>query len=239
MKSLHDSVALVTGASRGIGRAIAETLASAGCRVALSARSEASLSETVERCREKGGDALPIGVDLATDSGPSKVVETTVARLGRLDILVNNAGVMTRNSVQESDPDDWDAMINLNLRALMRVTRLAVPHLAKRPRSAIINVASIAGKMTSASGAGYAASKHGVVGFSGALFEDVRELGIKVCTLCPGFVRTDMVVGDGLDGERMIQPSDVAETVLFVATFPDTGCPTEIILRPQRSPYVA
>jgi NAD(P)-dependent dehydrogenase (short-subunit alcohol dehydrogenase family) len=105
-------------------------------------------------------------------------------------------------------------------------------------RRAIINIASISGKMSFGGAAVYAASKHALVGFTGSLYEDVREAGIKVCAICPGFVNTGMASRNpDLDPSRMIQPEDVARAVLFVACFPETGCPTEIVIRPQRSPY--
>jgi 3-oxoacyl-[acyl-carrier protein] reductase len=101
----------------------------------------------------------------------------------------------------------------------------------------VIHIASIVSRMSFAGGGAYCASKHAVLGYSNALFEDVREAGVKVCAIQPGYVSTDMVAGRGLAMEKMIQPEDIAKTVTFVATYPDTGCPVEIIVRPQRAPF--
>jgi len=125
----------------------------------------------------------------------------------------------------------------VNVNGLMCVTRHARPHLVAAGRGAVIQIASVAGRMSFSGGGAYCASKHAVMGYTEAVFEDVREAGVKVTAICPGFVNTDMVSGRGLLMDRMIQPADVATAALFVAGFPDTGCPTEIVLRPQRSPY--
>ncbi len=236
--SLHGSVALVTGASRGIGRAIAEGLAAEGCDLGLVARRKRGLLKTARLCAESLAQAVPIQADLARKKAAEEVVRRTIDAFGRLDILVNNAGVMLRGAAHDADLADWDQTLEVNLRALMHLTRHALPHLMRRPRSAVINISSIAGKMGFPGGGAYCASKHGVMGFSEALFEDVREHGVKVCAICPGYVRTELVSArGGLDPDRMIQPEDVAEAVLFVARFAHTGCPTEIVLRPQRTPY--
>lgn len=237
---IRGSVALVTGASRGIGRAVAVALAREGCDLALVARGAEGLEETAESCRAEGARCLTIAVDLANTAAIPAVVERCVEALGRIDILVNNAGIYGRRGPsQEADPAMWDAVVDLNLRTAMHLTRAALPHIIEAPRGAVIHIASVAGKMAFGGGAAYTASKHGLVGFAGALYEDVREHGVKVCAICPGFVNTPMVASRGLDAARMIQPEDVADTVSFVATFPDTGCPTEILLRPQRTPYVS
>ena len=131
----------------------------------------------------------------------------------------------------------WDRVIDINLRSLIHLTRHALPEIEKGPRGAIINIASISARMSHGGAGIYCATKHGVLGFAGSVFEDVRERGVKVSTICPGFVNTDMVSARDLVLEKTIQPEDIARTVLFVLTFPDTGCPTEIVVRPQRSPY--
>ena len=235
---LHGSVALITGASRGIGTAVAEKLAAEGCHVALVARSDAALEETLRRCTTHGVRAVAVPADLARPEAPEAVVAGTIAAFSRLDMLVNNAGVMLHGAAQDADLRAWDETLNVNLRSLMHLTRHALPHLMRQPRSAILNISSIAGKMGFAGGGAYCASKHGVMGFSEAIFEDVREHGVKVCAICPGYVRTDLISArGGLDPEKMLQPEDVADAVLFVAKSAQTACPTEIVLRPQRTPY--
>ncbi|MEC9071113.1 MAG: SDR family NAD(P)-dependent oxidoreductase, partial [Myxococcota bacterium] len=147
------------------------------------------------------------------------------------------AGIYASGLAHEADMDAFDQVIDVKVKALMRLTRLSLPHLLEASPAAVINVASVAGKMTFRGGGAYCASKHAVMGFTGSVFEDVREQGVKVCAICPGFVNTSMVAGRGLDMDKMIQPDDIADAVAFVASFPDTGCPTEIVIRPQRNPY--
>ena len=161
-----------------------------------------------------------------------------VDELGALHILVNNAGIYAKGLAQSADMDTFERVIDVNVKALMNLTRLALPHiLESQGHRAVIHIASIVSRMSFAEGGAYCASKHAVLGYSNSLFEDVREAGVKVCAIQPGFVATDMVAGHGLDMDKMIQPQDIAKTVRFVATYPDTGCPVEIIVRPQRSPY--
>jgi len=235
--ALRGRVALVTGASRGIGRAVAVTLAREGVQVALCARARDPLEETAAACGEHGVDTLVLPADLARPELTQGLVADTVARFGRLDFLVNNAGVFGGGAADRADLATWNRTIDVNLRSLMHLTRHALPAIEQQSRGAVVNIASVSGKQSHGGAADYCATKHAVVGFTGALFEDVRAHGVKVCAICPGFVNTDMVAGDRLVPERMIQPEDIARTVLFVLRFPDTGCPVEIVVRPQRSPY--
>jgi len=245
---LNDRVAIVTGASRGIGRAVAIELASHGATLALCARTERDLLETAAACRDLGAHAEALPVDLTQMSEIPGLVERVVARLGRLDVLVNNAGMMAGGDPASADLDAWDRALDLNLRAVIHLTHAALPHIREAARQAdgdepegvgtgVVNIASIAGLRSIAGASMYCATKHGVVGFSGSLFDDVRSAGIKVSAICPGYVATDMPPEDGLDATRMIQPEDIAATVSFVLGFPSTGCPTQIVVRPQRSPY--
>jgi NAD(P)-dependent dehydrogenase (short-subunit alcohol dehydrogenase family) len=234
---LDGKTALITGASRGIGRAVALGLAEAGCHVALAARSADKLAEVADQCARHGARTLQIAVDLARDASLVAAVERCVAELGGLDILVNNAGVVERGATLSPDLVSWDGVLAINLRAAMHLTALAVPHMMRAGGGAIINIASISGKMPMGGMPAYSASKHGLVGFSGSVFEDVREHGIKVCAINPGFVDTEMVSEGGLDRTKLIQPADIAATVLFVLRSAPGFCPTEITLRPQRSPY--
>lgn len=234
---LHNRTALVTGASRGIGRAVAVALAEAGCRLALGARDAAALEETAGQCRDHGTSAHVVPVDIARREDCRYLIDEAAGRLGRLDILVNNAGLSGSGRAGETAPEDWDQTMAVNTRAPMDLTTLALPYLRRSEAGAIIFLASIAGHMSFGGGGAYCASKHAVRGFAGSVFEDVRELGIKVCTLSPGFVNTGLVAGKDLDTDKMIQPEDIARTVLFALETPDTVCPTEIVLRPQRTPY--
>ena len=237
-RPLNGHVAMVSGASRGIGRAVALDLAQAGADLTLLARSEDALEETASLCREAGGRVLALTTDVTDRAQLERAVSKTLGELGGLHILVNNAGIYAKGPAQSADIEDFERVIDVNVKALMNLTRLALPHiLAAQGHRAVIHIASIVSRMSFAQGGAYCASKHAVLGYSNSMFEDVREAGVKVCAIQPGFVAADMVAGHGLDMDKMIQPEDIAKTVRFVATYPDTGCPVEIIVRPQRSPY--
>lgn len=228
---------IISGASRGIGRATAIKFASSGCHVALLGRNEEDLNTTRDSCLQSGaGSAHVIPCDLSDISSLAAVAMHCIEVLPSVDVLVNNAGIYYRGTVENAVLDDWDKLIDVNLRSVIHFTKYCIPALTKNPRSAIINIASIAAKTTFVQGSVYCASKHGLLGFAGGVFEDMRHLGVKVTTICPGFVNTGMVADRGLDPKKMIQVEDIAETVFFAANFPTTGCPTEIIIRPQIIP---
>lgn len=227
--------ALITGANRGIGRAVALELAKGGCDLALMARDSQALDATKTECEAHGVKVVTLPADLGLVEKIPEWVDRAASELGGLSILVNNAGVFPRSG--EDPLAEWTHMLDINVKAVMAMTQAALPHIKQHDRGAIIFLSSIAGKTTFSGGEGYCASKHAVLGFAGSLYESVREHNIKVTTLCPGFVNTDMVAPFGLIAEKMIQPEDIARTVRFVLEFPDTGCPTEIVIRPLQSPY--
>ncbi|UCH48114.1 MAG: SDR family NAD(P)-dependent oxidoreductase [Betaproteobacteria bacterium] len=235
--ALKDQVALITGASRGIGKAIAVRLAKQGVSVALVSRNVEALKETAQVCSEFGNPVLTLPCDLANTGSIQNLVSQTTAKLGGLNILVNNAGVAITDPADSGELEDWDLTIDINLRALMHLTRHALPEIEKASRGAVINIASMAGRRPFGGASAYCATKHGVVGFSHALFEDVRERNIKVSAVCPGYVATEMTSEMGLAVEKMIQADGVAKAVEFVLTYPDNACPIEIQIMPQRSPY--
>lgn len=230
-------VALITGASRGIGAACAEAFAAHGYDLALWARSEAALGDVSERCREQGVRVCAMPVDVTDERAVSKAVTQIVETLGGLRVVINNAGIYAKAPADRLDPAEFKRVMDVNVNGLMHVSRYALPHLVAAGQGALIQVASVAGRGSFPEGGAYCASKHAVLGYTQSVFEDVRESGVKVTALCPGFVNTDMVAGRGLLMERMIQPADIAEAALFVAHYPSTACPTEIVIRPQRTPY--
>lgn len=235
---LEGHVALVTGASRGIGRAVALMLAQAGCNVALLARHVEALRDTQSACEALGAQALPLAVDLAERSMVAAAIDACVEAFGGLNVLVNNAGIHQFASALDADLDLWDRMVDVNLRAAMHATRLALPHIVAGARSGrrggVLFISSLGGKFTAPTNAGYAATKHALTGFSGSVFEDVRDAGVKVCTIYPGWTNTGLLA-DWLKPEEVIQPEDVAEAVRFVLAAATTVCPTEIVLQPQSS----
>lgn len=238
MTNLTNQTAFITGASRGIGEVCAVAFARAGCDVALLARSEGLLEETADRCQSEGADTEIYVQDITDFDELERSIDDCHDTLGGPDILVNNAGYSIRHPIDEADVDAWDDVIDVNLKAVYHASHYALQHMDGDGREAIINIASIAGKMSFPSGGAYCSSKHGVVGLTGSIYEDVREQGVKVTAINPGYVNTGFVGSSDLDRDKMIQPEDIAETALFVARYPETGCPTEIKVRPQRTPYI-
>jgi NADP-dependent 3-hydroxy acid dehydrogenase YdfG len=229
--------ALVTGASRGIGKEIALDLAKQHFNVGLAGREAALLEEVAAQCRSLGVKASCFVVDLTDADAVAKLAGQAASELGGISVLVNNAGVSIEKDIRSASVDEWNTTLDVNLRAVFLLTKFCLPYLERAEKAAVITIASIASNRTYPGGTMYAASKHGVRGFSNALFDDVREAGIKVCSIMPGYVNTAMHEGDTrLDPEKMLQPADVAKAVSFVVNFPENGCPTEITLMPQRSP---
>jgi 3-oxoacyl-[acyl-carrier protein] reductase len=238
VNSLAGKIAFVTGAGRGIGRAVASHLAECGCRVILTARTLAQLEQVQQQILTSGGEALAIAADLTRDDEVQRLVEESQQGLGAPDILINNAGWGKRALVVKVQRDDLDQTLRLNLRAPMILAQSFVPRMIEKGEGAVINIGSVSGKAGEANGAAYSASKFGLIGFTQSLYEEVREHGIKVAVILPGFVDTPLIPPNRkLDRGKMIQPGDVAQTVGYILASAPTCCPVEITLRPQRSPY--
>ncbi len=238
MNNLHRRVALVTGAGRGIGKAVSVSLAQAGCRVVLAARTREQIEAVQKEILSKGGDALAIPTDLTVDEDIQRLVEASQAKWGVVEILINNAGWGKRAPVVGASLTDWDQTFRLNLRAPMVLAKALLPNMIAKREGAVINIGSVSGKTGEANGAAYSASKFGLIGFTQSLYEEVREHSIKVAVILPGFVDTPLIPPNRqLDRSKMIQADDIAQTVLFVLTSPATCCPVEITVRPQRTPY--
>ena len=238
MKPLQDKVCIVTGAGRGIGRAIALRAAEEGCRTVLTARSGDQLEAVQAEIESRGGEACPFRADLSAQEDLEALVEQALDRFGAIDFLVNNAGWGVKAKVAKAKVADWEQTLRINLLAPMILSQLVLPTLMARESGAIVNISSISGRAGQGGSAAYAASKAGLIAFSQALFEEVREYGVKVAAVLPGFVDTDMIPRvRHLDRSRMIQAEDVAQAVIFVLTAPPTACPVEITVRPQRTPY--
>lgn len=234
MNNLTGKTALVTGAGRGIGRAIAITLGKAGCTVVITARTLPDLLAVEQEILALQGKAVAVKADLTRDDELHSLVE----RCGPVDFLINNAGWGKRAPVVRARVDDWDQTFRLNLRAPMILAKEFLPAMIKKGAGAVINIGSVSGKSGEANGAAYSASKFGLIGFTQSLYEEVREHGIKVAVILPGFVDTPMIPPvKHLDRSKMIQASDVAEAVLYILNTPATACPVEITIRPQCTPY--
>lgn len=232
----NSPVALLTGASGGIGECLAGTLDNLGYRCALVARSQ----DKLESIKSRLGEQHEVFVcDLADLAAAARLVTEVIEQMGRLDVLINNAGVGGGGAVHKADPQTAHRAMHINLLAPMQLTHDAAPHLCKSDQGTVINVVSISGQQASPGSGAYAASKHGLLGWSHASFEDLRDHGVKVCAICPGFVNTPMTSQAKADHDLMLQPADVAFTVKYVLESAATACPVEITLRPQRNPKSA
>jgi 3-oxoacyl-[acyl-carrier protein] reductase len=238
MQTLEGKVALVTGAGRGIGKAIALLLGTAGCRVMLAARSREQLAEVEREITAAKGIAAVVPCDLTRDDDIEKLVSECRRNFGSVDILINNAGWGKRAPVVKARVEDWDQTFRLNLRAPMLLAQRLLPAMIEKGEGAVINIGSVSGKSGEANGAAYSASKFGLIGFTQSLYEEVRQHGVKVSVILPGFVDTPLIPPNRqLDRSKMIQPADIAQAVCYVLTSPATSCPVEITVRPQQSPY--
>jgi len=231
---LADRVAIVTGAGRGIGRAVAMAFAAEGAAVALASRSRADLAEVAGTIRDAGGRSLAIPTDVTQDSAVETLVEQAVAELGRVDILVTAAGVASFGHVAATKPADWDGMFAVNLRAAMVACRAVVPIMQRQHRGTILNVSSIAAKRAIPGSAAYAATKAGIAAFSAVLAEELRADGIRVGVLVPGAVDTPLwdAIPGGPDRARMLRPEDVARAAVLMASLPATATLEELTLLP-------
>jgi len=232
--ALEGKVALITGAGRGIGRAIAEVFAAEGAAVALAARSRADLADVAGEVRKRQGRALAVPTDVTQDSAVEALVEQTLAELGRLDILVTSAGTAAFGPVADSKPGDWDAMLALNLRAVMVCCRAVLPAMIRQRSGFILNLSSIATKRALPGSAVYTASKAGLESFSRVLAEELRPHGVRVGVLVPGAV--DTPIWDSLGAtpprDKMLHAEDVARAALLMVSLPPRASLEELTLLP-------
>jgi NADP-dependent 3-hydroxy acid dehydrogenase YdfG len=235
----HESsaqVAFITGASRGIGKAIAIRLAQLDYNLCLLARDKNSLDSVVTECERSNAAVMTVIGDVANIAFMNSAVDGALEKFGRVDVLINNAGKTSRAPVHSADLDEWRNVLDVNFTAVMHLTRQLLPQMIERKSGAVINLSSLSGRHTDAGAAIYAATKHALNGFSGCLYEDVRDYGIKVSTIMPGFVETELTAKIGKQSANMIQTSDIADAVAYVLAASPSCCPTEIVIRPQRRP---
>jgi 3-oxoacyl-[acyl-carrier protein] reductase len=234
MIDLTGKSAVVTGATRGIGRSIADALAAAGCNVVVAARNEQACREAAERISAKGaGKALGVAADVQRNQDCMAVIEAAVNSFGGLDILINNAGVGGFSPVETMDVSHWDRVIGTNLNSLFYCTHAALPHL-KRNGGWVINIGSLAGKNAFPGGAAYNASKFGLIGFSEALMQEVRHDDVRVSYIMPGSVATDFEGSSHHNAESMIQPEDIAQIVIDLLEMPARTLPSRVEVRPSK-----
>jgi len=231
---LKDQVAIITGAGRGIGRAVAVTFSREGAKVALAARTASELNEVAAFIRSQNGVALAVPTDVSQESSVAALVDRTLTAWERVDILVTAAGVATFGPVAESKLSEWDQMMAVNLRGVYLTCRAVLAPMLSQRRGTIINVASVAAKRAIPGCAAYAASKHGVLGFSQVLAEELRAHGIRVGALVPGAVDTPLwdQIPNPPERARMLRARDVAETALLMASLPPGVSLEELTLLP-------
>ena len=232
---LEGRIAIVTGAGRGIGHAVAMALAREDATVVLAARTRQQLAATATAIRESGGTALAIPTDVTQDAAVEAMVEQAIAELGRVDILVTAAGFASFGPVAGTKPADWDGMLAVNLRAVMVTCRAVLPMMIRQRRGTIINVASVAAHRAIPGAAAYTATKAGVVGFSRVLAEELRAEGVRVGVLVPGAVDTPLwdTIPNSPDRSRMLRPEDVARAAVLMASLPPGAALEELTLLPQ------
>jgi 3-oxoacyl-[acyl-carrier protein] reductase len=227
--SLQGQVAIVTGASRGIGRSVALALATAGAQVVVNyARSSDAADQLVAQITADGGQALAVQADVSQADQVDALVATTLEKLGRIDILVNNAGITRDTLLLRMKLEDWQAVIDLNLTGVFLCTRAVAKPMLKQRSGRIINIASVAGQMGNPGQANYSAAKAGVIGFTKTIAKEMASRGVTVNAVAPGFIETDMT-GDLPNTEDILkfiplgrfgQPEDIAGMVRFLAADP-------------------
>jgi 3-oxoacyl-[acyl-carrier protein] reductase len=234
---LNGQVAVVTGAGRGIGAAIARKLASLGATAVLCGRTQATLDQTAQVIVEAGGKTEVIPCDVTVLHQLEYAAARVDSTFGRLDILVNNAGIGGfKDPLHNTLPEDWDKILNTNLRGVYYAIRVFAPLMIRAYSGHIINISSLAGKNALPNGAAYAASKWGLNGLSYSVAEELRPHQIRVSVICPGSTETELSPHAGKDPNKMLQPDDIAHAVGMLVTQAPQSFVSEILMRPTQKP---
>lgn len=228
MYDFSDQVVLVTGASRGIGRQVAEILASHGAQVVLASRSEEDVQACAEEISQQGGSALAVRMDVAVVGEVKEGIASILDHYGKIDILVNNAGVVRDNLILRMNDEEWRQVLATNLDGVYYVARAVIPSMLRQRYGRVINVTSVVGQMGNPGQVNYVSSKAGVIGFTKALAREVASRNITVNAVAPGFIETDMTAGltekikqdlqKQIPLKRLGTVEDVASSVLFLAS---------------------
>jgi NADP-dependent 3-hydroxy acid dehydrogenase YdfG len=245
---LDGTVALVTGASSGIGEATARELAQRGAAVAIAARRADRLDTLAQEIEHGGGRALAVETDVTDQAAVKRLVDETVDRLGRLDTVVNNAGIMLLGPLEGAPTEEWDRMIDLNLKGLLYVADAALPHLLKaadgEPRRVadLVNISSVAGRVARRNSGVYNLTKHGVGAFSESLRQEMSERHVRVSLVEPGAVETELpshirgeirdAMMSRLSGIEQLRAADIADAIAYIVTRPRHVAINELLVRP-------
>jgi NADP-dependent 3-hydroxy acid dehydrogenase YdfG len=247
-EQLQGTVALVTGASSGIGEATALALAAHGAAVAILARRADRLAQLADRMREEGARVLVIEADVSSVDDAQRAVQQTVDELGRLDILVNNAGVMLLGPVVGAPLEEWQRMLDVNVEGLLYCAHAALPHLLSAAESGprnvadMVNISSVAGRVARRGSGVYNLTKHGVGAFSEALRQEVAERHVRISVIEPGATATELSghnrpevlqgIKDRFAGIELLQAQDIADAILYILTRPRHATINELMIRP-------
>lgn len=242
---LQGKVALVTGASSGIGAAAALALAAEGAHVAVVARRSERLQALVQRIYEQGGKALPVVADVGDEGQVGAMIQHVRSTLGRIDILVNNAGVMLLGQIDGANTEDWRRMVAINVMGLMYTTHAVLPTMKEQHGGHIVNISSVAGRIASAGSGVYNVTKWGVVAFSEALRQEVYKDNIRITVIEPGAVATELVDNitdeeakqrqqEWLQGLTPLESEDIAAAIVYAVTQPARVSINEILIRPSQ-----
>lgn len=231
---LDGKVVVITGASKGIGKATASAFAAAGAKVVLAARTREPLEQVAAALRENGAEALAVPTDVTNVDAVKRLIQRTLETYQRVDILINNAGTGHFGPVIDFEPDDWDAVLNSNLKAVYLCAKYALPSMFERGSGQIINVLSIAAKVVFEASSAYCAAKAGALALTKVLASEVRQQNIRVTAVLPGSVHTPFWddVPEHPDFEQMLTPEHVANTIVSICQQPPGMVTEEIVVMP-------
>jgi len=236
MKPLDGKVAIVTGASRGIGLAIARKLVRMGARLAICARDAARLNGAAAELRGEGATVLAVPADVSRAQDVADLVQKAEAKLGPIEILINNAGIGFFGPTHEASEANWDTVLDTNLKSVFLMSKAVARGMIERRGGHIINISSLAGKNAFVGGGIYCASKWGLLGLTECMAEDLRGYGIRVSAICPGSVHTEFSPHAGKDPRKMLQAEDIAHAVEMLVTQAPQSFISEILMRPTQKP---
>jgi 3-oxoacyl-[acyl-carrier protein] reductase len=230
---LKNKIALITGASRGIGRELALRFSREGIHVAITGRDEKELKQVADEIKKNGIESLIILADLKDKNAPGKIISEVVKKFGALDILINNAGFAINKPFEKHSIDEWEDLMAINSRAPFFITQAALPYLKKSSLPTVINISSAVGRLGYPDQAAYTASKHALMGWTKSLAKEVQKDGIRVHVIAPGGVATDMIakMRPDIKKEELIQTKEIADVVMFLLSLKGNAMIDELNLR--------